>query len=201
MTLLRRAVAASLLAVAFGCAGVVRPPDPAAVQRAAAAATYTASMRVSLDGPELRARTRALVGFERPDAVRVEIPGPTGARLVAVARAGRLTAVFPSEHAVYQGDAGPHAFESLLGIALAPPEMMDVLVGVPSPRLRAYEARWGAVAPREIRATLPDGARLRLTIEAPELGAPIPPAAFEPPAAVGYRLVGADEARRLWSRR
>jgi hypothetical protein len=55
---------------------------------------------VSVSGPEVRGRSRVLLAFRRPDALRIEIPGPAGARLVAVVRAGRLTAVLPAERAV-----------------------------------------------------------------------------------------------------
>ena len=50
-----------------------------------------------------------LLAFRRPDALRIEIPGPAGARLVAVARGDRLWAVFPAERAVYYGAARAEA--------------------------------------------------------------------------------------------
>ena len=64
--------------------------------------------RVSWSGSAARVGERARparpqprpVAFRRPDALRIEIPGPPGARLMAVARGGRLTAVLPAERAV-----------------------------------------------------------------------------------------------------
>ena len=81
--------------VAAGCASVPLPPPARVADRAKAAATYSASLRVSLKGPEFRGRTRVLLGFRRPDALRIEIPGPAGPRLVAVTKDGALEAVFP----------------------------------------------------------------------------------------------------------
>ncbi|HYU42626.1 MAG TPA: hypothetical protein VEQ84_10785 [Vicinamibacteria bacterium] len=164
--------------------------------------SYSARLGVSLRGPELRARTRVLLAFRRPDALRIELPGPAGARLIAVARAQRLWAVFPAERAVYQGAARAEDLASLLGVALAPSEVMDLLTGVPSARLRAYRARWGAALPRQIEATLPDGARLQATVEDVEAPATaLGDSAFDEPPHEGYRTIDADQARSLWSGR
>jgi hypothetical protein len=168
--------------------------------RAAALRSYSGRLRVSLKSPTFRGRTAVLIGFRRPDALRIEIPGPAGARLVAVARGFVLTAVFPSERALFRGEATAAGLEDLLGVALSPAELMDLLVGVPSPRVRDYRARWGPLLPRQLQATLPDGGRLKVTVEnasAPEL----PDAAFADPPHEGYRDVDAAEARRLWGGR
>jgi hypothetical protein len=155
---------------------------------------------VSLKGPGLRARTPALVAFCRPDRLRIEVPGPAGPRLVAVAREGRLVAVFPGERAVYAGEARAPQLEALLGIALEPAEVMDLLVGVPAPALRRYAVAWGAALPRRIEATLPDGGTLKATVEDPETGPPLSEATFAEPPHDGYRSVDAEQARSLWSR-
>ena len=68
-------------------------PDVAA--RAQAARAYSGRLRVKLDGRELRARATVLLAFQRPDALRIEVPGPGGLRLVAVASGERLVAAFP----------------------------------------------------------------------------------------------------------
>ena len=99
-----------------------------------------------------------LLAFRRPDALRIEVPGPAGPRLIAVASEGRLWAVFPADRAVFTGAATEADFEALLGVALTPREVMDLLVGVPSPRSRAYEARWRGPLPARIDA---DAARRR----------------------------------------
>lgn len=196
----RRALATLGLLAGAGCASLA-PPPPGAPEAALRAPTYSASLRVSLKGPTLRARTAAIVAFRRPDALRVEVPGPAGPRVVAVTRNARLTAVFPGSRAVFIADATASSFEALFGIGLEPAEVMDLLVGRASPRLRSYEAGWGAALPRTVRATLPDGGRLSLSVDAPEAGAALPEAAFDPPPAPGYRAVDADEARQLWGGR
>jgi outer membrane lipoprotein-sorting protein len=92
----RSAVPLALATLALAaCASVPVAPPAEVARRAAAARTYSGRLRVSLKGPELRGRTAALIGFRRPDALRIEIPGPAGARLVAVAQGEDLTAVFP----------------------------------------------------------------------------------------------------------
>ena len=184
-----------------GCAGRYTVPDPAAVAAAVAAPSYSAQLRISLDGPTLRARTPVLLAFRRPDALRIEVPGPAGPRLIAVASQGRLWAVYPSDRAVFTGDANERDFEALLGVALVPREVMDLLVGVPSPRMRSYEARWRGPLPARIDATLPDGGRLRVTVDEGELGAAVPEQAFVEPPHAGYRTIAAEEARRFWSGR
>jgi hypothetical protein len=188
-------------AAAAACASGGLPPPADAAARAAATGSYSGRLRVSLRAPAFRARSAVLVAFARPDALRLEVPGPGGARLVAVMRDGKLSAVFPGERAVFQGDATPAELEALLGVPLTPAEVIDLLLGVPSPRLRRYEARWGPDLPRRIDATLPDGGRLRLTVEEAERGVDLPAAAFAEPPHEGYRSVDVEEARTLWSGR
>jgi hypothetical protein len=191
----------ALLLMASACATASLPPPPDVAARARDTGSYSARLRVSLKGPGVRARTAALVAFRRPDGLRIEIPGPAGPRLIAVANGGRLAAVFPGERAVYEGSARASELEALLGVGLEPPEVMDLLVGVPSPRLKRYAARWGPALPRRIDATLPDGARLKVTVEEADAGAALPEAAFADPPHDSFRAVDAEEARSLWSGR
>jgi len=197
----QRAVYLSFCLLISACATVPLPPPADVAARARDAASYSARLRVSLKAPGLRARTPALVAFRRPDGLRIEVPGPAGPRLIAVARGGRLVAVFPGERAVYTGEARASQLEALLGVALDPAEVMDLLVGVPSPRLKRYVAAWGSALPRRIEATLPDGGTLKATVEDPEMGRALLDAAFAEPPHEGYRSVDAEEARSLWSGR
>ena len=172
----------------------LRPRSPGAPRHCT---SYSASLRVSVSGAELRGRSRALVAFRRPDALRIEIPGPSGARLVAVAREGRLTAVLPAERAVLEREASPAELEALIGIALAP-EAADGHAG----RRRAAGARelrgrWGRTLPTRIDAVLDDGTRVRATVDEADAGETVAGAAFDPPSHAGYRPIDADEARRL----
>ena len=200
-----RAAAITILAAATlafeGCATAGLPPPASVVERAAAAHSYSGRLRVTLNGPELRGRAAVLVGFRRPGALRIEIPGPAGARLMVVARGDELVAVFPGERAVFRGRATAAGLFDLLGIALSPAEVMDLLVGAPSPRVREYRVRWGPAVPRQLEATLPDGGRLKVTVESATPDADIPDAAFAEPAHDGYRAIDAAEARRLWGAR
>jgi hypothetical protein len=192
----RPELAAAALLLCAACATATLPA-PGVAAGAAAAKTWSGSLRVSLSGEGVRGRSRALVAFRRPDALRIEIPGPTGARLLAVVRDGRLTAVLPAERAFLESAAAASDLEALLGIALTPGELMDVLVGVAPPGLREYRARWGATLPRRVDAVLADGTRLRASVDDAEAGLDLVDAAFDPPPHAGYRPVGADEARRL----
>ena len=169
-------------------------------ERARGVSTYSAAVRVDLRGPEIRGRARALLGFRRPDALRIELPGPAGPRLLVVARAGSLVAVFPAERAVFKAPATALEMESLFGVALSPAELSDLLVGKRPVSLERYEVRWGAALPREVRAMFPGGARLTARIEDAEMNPALPAAAFEPPPHDGFRVVDAREARRLWLR-
>jgi len=155
---------------------------------------------VTLKGDDLRGRSWTLVAFERPDGLRIEIPGPAGARVIAVTREGRLTAVFPSDRAIFQGEATRESLERLLGVGLRPEEVMDLLVGLAPSEVTDLRVGWGPLLPERVRARLPSGARLDLEVEDPRPGIPLPGAAFEDPPHPGYRTVGAAEARSLWSR-
>jgi len=178
----------------------VRPPAPEVAARARAVSTYSGRVKVRLDGRELRGRATVLLAFQRPDALRIELPGPGGLRLLAVTRDGRVTAVFPAERAVFAGQADAPSMEALLGVALTPAEVMDLLLGAVPARLARAEFRWGPRLPRSVDAWLPDGSRVRMTIEEAEAGGALPAAAFEPPPSEGHRRVDVEEARRLWSR-
>jgi hypothetical protein len=171
------------------------------VEQARAASSWSGSLRVSVRGEDLRGRSRALVAFRRPDKVRIEIPGPTGVRLVAVTRDGRLHAVLAADRARLESPATPGELEALIGIELAPGELMDVLVGTAPPGVRTYRADWGSTLPRRVRAELLDGTRLDARIDEAETGVELPEAAFDPPRCLDCRLIEASEARRLLTAR
>ncbi len=187
---------AALALTAAGCAKAA-PAPPEVVRAAATLTSYSGSLRVTVRGQDLRGRSHALVAFRRPDALRIEIPGLTGARLLAVVAGGRLTAVLPAERAVLEREARPAELEALLGIALTPEQLMDVLVGVRPANARDFRVRWGRALPRRIEAVLADGTRLVVAVDEAEGGAALPAAAFAPPAHEGYRPTDSDEARRL----
>jgi outer membrane lipoprotein-sorting protein len=189
------------MALGLASCASAKLPTPETATQARASRTYSATVRVSVSGPDLRARGRAVIAFERPDRMRVEVPGPTGLRLVAVLRDGSLVAVFPADRVVFRDAASAAALHALFGLSLAPGEIMDVLVGAPPPSLRSFRARWGASLPRSIDATLADGTHLKLDVESADREVRIPEAAFEAPPHDGYRDVDAAEARSLWGSR
>jgi hypothetical protein len=155
---------------------------------------------VRLNGPELRAHTRVVLAFARPDRLRLEIPGPTGARLVVLVRGEQLLAVFPGERAFLRGGARAQDLEALLGIALLPSEIMDLLTGRRPAGLRACEVRWDDRLPRRIDAALQDGTRLRVSVQDADADPELPARAFQEPPHAGFRSISAAEARQLWSR-
>ncbi len=192
---------ALVLALLAGACAHVRPPAAHVAQAARELSSYSASLRVSLSGGGLRGRGRVLLACARPDKLRLEVPGPGGVRLLAVARGGTLWAVFPGEAAWFSGPAEAEQMEALLGLALTPAEVMDVLVGQAPPRLRAYAARWRGALPRDVRATLPDGSRLHVKVEQSDGPVVLPEGAFDEPPHPGYRRLDVAEARALWSGR
>lgn len=196
----RPELAALALLLAAACA-TARLPAPGVAEKARAATSWSGSLRVSVRGQDLRGRSHVLVAFRRPDAMRIEIPGPSGARLVAVARADRLTAVLPAERARLESAAGPADFEALLGVALSPSELMDVLLGIAPAAARRYEADWGAALPRRVRAELVDGTKLDARVDEAEADIALPAAAFDPPPCNDCRTIDVNEARRLLSGR
>jgi hypothetical protein len=129
--------------------------------------------------------------------MRIEIPGPSGLRLLAVLGEGKLVATFPASRAVFVAPASAASLEALLGVGLEVTELMDFLVGVSSPRLSEFEARWGDVAPLQVSARLSDGTRLRARAESVTLGEGLSRPVFEIPDTRGLRVVEAEEARRL----
>jgi hypothetical protein len=120
---------------------------------------------------------------------------------VAVARGPHLWAVFPADRAFFAGAATERGLEDLFGVALTPTEVMDLLVGARPSRLSRHDVRWGPELPRKIDAVLQDGTRLAVAVEDPQTGMTLPDSAFDEPPHEGFRLVDAEEARRMWGRR
>jgi hypothetical protein len=198
----RLAFTAPMLAFACWAVGCATCGLPPLETRQAFKSTegLTGRLRVSVRGPERRGRATVLVGFRRPDALRVEIPEGVGQRLVVIARAERLCAIFPADRAVFRGPATAASVEAALSVALTPSEVMDLIVGAPSERLTVHHVRWRRDRPREVAVRLPDGTDLKMKMEEISLA---PPAkeAFEEPVLSGYRSISAEEARSLWGDR
>lgn len=194
-TPVRQLLAMALLAGACRSLG---PPPPGVAEQARGAVSLSARLRVSLRGPQARGRATALIAFRRPDALRVEVPGPNGPRLALVAGGGRVLAAFPGDRAYWEGEATAGSLEALLGVALTPAEVMDLLVGVPPASVHDYRASWGPSLPRKVTASLADGSQLTVVMEDAEVGGELPPRAFEDPPHAGFRLLTREELRGLW---
>jgi hypothetical protein len=193
-----RARCGALLAAVLltsACA-TVRPPAPGVLAAARRAETYSAVLSVKLG---FRMRADAIVAFQRPDRLRLEVPGPTGARLLLTARDGRMTAVFPADHAVFEGEASGRVLGEVVGVALTPADVMDFLLGSAPPSVRGYRADWGPALPARLRGRLEDGTRLDLRVRDPQAGGVLDARVFEPPPHDGYRTIAAAEARARWT--
>ena len=139
-----------------------------------------------------------LVGFSRPDRIRLEMPGPAGARFVLVTRGETLTAVFPHSRAFFLGQATAKTLFEITGVELSASGIMDLLVGRSPAEASGYRVEWGERLPRRVKCRLSDGTALDLKVARPDMGREIKEEAFVPPAHDGYRQVGAQEARDLW---
>jgi hypothetical protein len=173
---------------------VLKSPEPSPI-----VSRYSARLHVSFSGPQGQARGDALVAFERPDRLRIEVPGPTGARLVILASGGQLTAVLPRERALHRGPASREELGRLLAVTLAPSEIMDLLSGLPPPSVELRRLKWKGGLPEDIGGRLEDGTSLRIRVRDRSLDE-LSEHAFEEPRCPGCRLVDAEEARELVTR-
>jgi len=197
-----RRLSAALLAATLTAACAHHPPPPPAdvVDAARTLPSYSANLSVKIGGRKVAPRTLVVAGFKRPDRLRLEMPAAGGTRLVLVARGGQLTALFPRSRAVFQGQADRKVLGDITGVALAPADVMDFLVGVVPPVVSGYVVEWGPALPKRARGKLDDGTRLDVVINDPTAGVAIDEHAFDPPPSAGYRKITAGEARDLWAK-
>jgi hypothetical protein len=182
------------------CAGRSAAPSPDVADAARVLTSYSANLAVKMGGRKHAPRSTVMVGFRRPDRLRIEMPGPGGARLILVARNDVVTAVFPKSRAVFEGKADRQVLGDITGVALAPTDVMDFLVGVQPPSVTEYSASWGPVLPKQVKGKLEDGTHLDVKVNEPSPGATLAERAFEPPPHERYRRIDAAEARELWQK-
>jgi len=117
-------------------------PDAAALFAQISAActganTLTAELGLSGRAGQQKLRGRALAGFARPDAMRLEGVAPFGAPAFILASRGRTAILLlPRDDRVLRGAQAEEILGALTGIALAPADLHAILTGcvVPSPK-------------------------------------------------------------------
>src|SRR5262249_13492303 len=108
-------------------------PDAAAVYAQLSAActranTLTAELGLSGHAGRQRLRGRALAGFARPDAMRLEGVAPFGAPAFILASRGRTSILLlPRDDRVLRGAQAEEILGALTGIALAPADLLAIL--------------------------------------------------------------------------
>ena len=122
--------------------------------------TFTAELGLSGRAADQRIRGRAVVGFESPDAMRLEGLAPIGQpAFILVSRAGRATLLLPRDARVLTGANAGDILGALTGVTLGPADLQAILTGcvVPSPRVASGTEQDGWVI-----LTLDGGATLYL---------------------------------------
>lgn len=110
-------------------------PDFAEIYRQATstcAAVRTLTTELSLSGRAggRRVRGRAIAGFERPDAMRLEGVAPFGPpAFIFVARGEAATLLLPRDNRVLRGARAEDILGALTGVALAPADLLAILTG------------------------------------------------------------------------
>jgi hypothetical protein len=161
-TALPVALVVSLAAFAAGCAPkVLTLPSPGGAPLPNAAElhadtikgcrgvrTLTAELGLSGRAADQRISGRAVVGFESPDAMRLEGVAPIGQpAFILVSRAGRATLLLPRDGRVLTGANAGEILGALTGVALGPADLQAILTGcvVPSPNVASASEQDGWV--------------------------------------------------------
>jgi hypothetical protein len=124
-------------------------PDAAAVYAQLSAActganTLTAELGLSGRAGRQRLRGRALAGFARPDAMRLEGVAPFGAPAFILASRGGtavLLLLLPRDDRVLRGAQAEAILDALTGVALAPADLQAILTGCVVPAPKPLEGR------------------------------------------------------------
>jgi hypothetical protein len=110
-------------------------------QEEQAISRYQGFVRVRGRGPDGGFDAKLVVIFRRPSELRVELLGAFGGtRWVAVAGASGIIAYFPGRREYLKEEDTPEVVGRLLGLRLAPEEVMAVLSGVGLPLASLPEA-------------------------------------------------------------
>ena len=110
-------------------------PDFAETYRAVTAAcagvrTLTAELALAGRAGAGRVRGRAIVGFARPDSMRLEGVAPFGPpAFILAARGANATLVLPRDNRVVRGAPPEEILDAMTGVALSPADLQAVLTG------------------------------------------------------------------------
>jgi len=134
--------------------------------RAACESARTMQAELGLSGRagEEKLRGRALVGFEKPDAMRLEGLAPFGAPAFILAARGReATLLLPRDDRVLRSASAAEILGALTGVSLAPADLQAILTGCVTAAPKAvggtqYGADWRSI-------DLEDGAKIYLRRE------------------------------------
>jgi outer membrane biogenesis lipoprotein LolB len=132
-------------------------PDFATVHAQLSAAcrgvrTLTAELSLAGRAGAERLRGRVHAGFVRPDSMRLEGVAPFGPpAFILSARDRTATLLLPREPAVLRGQPPEQILGALVGIALAPADMLAIVTGcvVPAPTPsagRLHQNNWASIA-------------------------------------------------------
>jgi len=156
---------ATALAVIFvaGC-GLLRGPRPLTPTTADALLDGLAARRAAVTSMRARVSVRAgLAGMwtrealvvQRPAGVRIDVLSPFGLAVAVGTDGSVLWAFPPAEGARYEGEATPENLARFLGVPVAVPDLVDILMGLPPRRTTAGPASIESTREREYRVTLP----------------------------------------------
>jgi hypothetical protein len=124
--------------------------------------TLTAELGLSGRAGRERLRGRVIAGFERPSAMRLEGVGPFGrVGFMLATRGDGAVLVLPQDERFLRGARPEEILEAIVGVRLAPADLLAVLTGcvVPAPTSRSGRTHGTGVA----SITLDDGATLFAT--------------------------------------
>jgi hypothetical protein len=165
---------AGLVWATLACGGHRAPHQaPSAESRSADVGIYRATL---LRPGEDAVRFRAMVFAELPDRLHAEVLGPIGGVVLVIdAGAGRLAVTVPQQRLTFVGEANAGNTNRVVGIPLAPSEMVEALLVGELARsdveVRREPARNSAL-PRKLDVSV-SGTTLRLelrTVERASLG-------------------------------
>ena len=117
--------------------------------------TLTAELGLSGRAGDERLRGRVVAGFERPSSMRLEGVAPFGQPVfILAARNGSATLLFPGEKRILRGAPPEAILEALVGVTLAPADLLAVFTGcvVPGPRATAGRMHQGGLASIDVES-------------------------------------------------